>query len=278
MNLHTEIQSPLHTYRFICGIAMAECLVFLFSGTGFYSLAANTFFSLPADPLYWLFYITGIPQFIIAHTWAGLLADALIVFFFVLVIFNPGKAGWARGLFFLLILYYLTLTGYLAHRNYQVGFFVVLVPLLFHKNVNRRFGFEAIRYFLLFFYFSAALLKLRNHAFQDIAHFSEMVSGQFAPYYLEANTGWRTGLNLYLAGHPQAGYSLYLLSFLLEIITVFGFFTRRFDKWIATALLVFHAGDWIVMDIAPFGQLAFICILFTSDKWLRSKRPEEIIL
>ena len=118
--------------------------------------------------------------------------------------------------------------------------------------------------FLLFFYFSAAVLKIYNHSLFDPAHFGHLISGQFTPYYLEGNIGLRTNVNLYLMSHPAISYILYLLSFIAELTTIMGFFTKWFDKWIAIIILAFHFSNWFIMDIAPFGQVAFICLLFLS--------------
>jgi hypothetical protein len=227
-------------------------------------LYGNGFFSLEADPVPWAVYLFKIPQFITGNHWAGIMADTSIVILILLLIRDPWNNKIPVLLFILLLLFYVTLMGHLAHRNYQVGFFMVMIPFFFRSETNKVYAYEATRYFLLFFYVSAAVLKLSNHALTEQAHFSHLLSGQFTPYFLEGNTGLRTSVNLYLINHPATAYILYIASFVAELSALAGFFTKRFDKWIAIVLLVFHFGNWFIMDIAPLGHVAFICLLFLS--------------
>ncbi|MEO8770296.1 MAG: hypothetical protein ABI402_09435 [Ferruginibacter sp.] len=253
--------------RILFCIVLFEFVLFIFSGVSFSFLHGDPFFSLGADPASWIVYGLNIPQFIIGHQWAGLSLDALTILLLLLLIRNPFNNKVALGLLILLFLFYISLMGYLTHRNYQFGFFVVFIPFIFRKDIDKFFAFEGIRYFLLFFYFSAAFLKLSNNSLADPAHFSHMLSTQFTPYFVEANTGLRTSINLYFINHIQVSFALYLSSFLIELIVIAGFFTKRFDKWLAILVLAFHFMSWLIMDIAPFGQAGFICLLFFSKSF-----------
>ncbi len=252
-------------------IVLLEYLLFIFSGVSFSFLHGNTFFKIEADPVSWFFYLINIPQLITGHQWPGVLIDCIIVISLLLFIRNPNNNKLAILLFILLLLFYVTFMGYHAHRNYQFGFFMIFIPLLFKKETSKSYAFEATRYFLLFFYVSAAFLKLFNHALSDVSLFSHLLSGQFTPYFLEGNTGIRTDFNLYLIAHPTISYILYLVSFLVELAVIIGFFTNRFDKYLAFMLLLFHFCNWFIMDIAPFGQIAFICLLFLGNE-IKSKK------
>ena len=253
--------------RILFCIVLFEFLLFIFSGVSFSFLHADPFFSLGADPASWIVYGLNIPQFIIGHHWIGFSLDVGIILLLLLLIRNPFNNRIALGLLVLLCIFYISLMGYLTHRNYQFGLFVVFIPFIFRKNINKFFAFEATRYFLLFFYFSAAFLKLSNNSLFAPAHFSHMLTAQFAPYFVESNTGVRTEVNLYLINHITASYTLFLSSFLIEFIVVIGFFTKRFDKWLAVLILAFHIMSWLIMDIAPVGQVGFICLLFLCNSF-----------
>ncbi len=267
----------INKLRLLFCIVLAEYLIFFFSGVSFASLHGDNFFSIEADPAFWIFYLARIPQFIVTHQWLGILLDISVLFSFFLLIRNPLANKLAIILFLLLLLYYVTLMGYLTHRNYQTGFFMLFISFCFKKKYNRAMAFEATRYFLLFFYCSAALLKVYNHAFTDIHHFSHLVTAQFTPYFLEGNTGIRTNFNLYLISHPVASYTLFIASFVIECITLVGFFTKRFDKWLAVLLLLFHFSNWFVMDIGVTGQIGFICLLFLSNELGEKKKKKNCI-
>ena len=150
------------------------------------------------------------------------------------------------------------------HWNFQEGFFIILFPLCFRSVRSKLFAFEAVRYFLLFFYGSAGLLKIISGSYLNSQHLAHLLSGQFGPYFIEGNTGWRTSLHLYLVNTPSISHLLFIGSIILELFALVGFFTKKLDPYIAIALLLFHLADWIMMDIAPFGQIAFICLLFFS--------------
>ena len=260
-SLHKVRQQRL---RMIFSIVLLEYLMFVFSGVSFSFLYGNSFFSLEADPATWLFYLAKMPQLITANHWAGILLDTLIISLLLLFIRNPFNNLIALTLFLLLLLFYVTLMGHLVHHNFQFGFCLVFIPFIFRKESNKQFAFEAVRYFLLFFYVSAAWWKIYYNSLSDISHFSHLASSQFTPYYLEANTGIRTAFNLFLVSHPSFGWSLYTASVVLELFVIVGFFSKRFDKWIALFILLFHFSNWFMMDIAPLGQIAFVCLLFMS--------------
>ena len=267
---------PSNSYRYIktparllgCLLLM-EYVIFIFSGISFSFLTYDSFFSLPADPVFGSFFGSGIPQFIISHHWVGLILDILILLLLGAFAYDPLKRWVAITLFVLLFIFYITLMGYLTHRNYQFGFFLVLIPFLFKKPLNNYYAYEALRYFLLFFYFSAALLKFINNALVDPAHFSHLLSSQFTVYYLEGKTGFRTDLNLYLINHINISYALYIVAFFIELFALVGFFTKKFDKLIALGLYLFHLTAWLIMDIGAVGQLSLICLLFLSTALIK---------
>ena len=176
--------------RILFCIVLFEYGLFIFSGVSFSFLYGNKFFSIEADPAFWIVYLLKIPQFITSHQWIGILLDISIVALLLLFIRNPYNNRFAVILFLLLFLFYTTFMGCLAHRNYQAGFFMVFIPFLFKNEINRSYAFECTRYFLLFFYVSAAVLKLTNQSLMSQEHFSHLLSGQFTPYYLEGNKGY----------------------------------------------------------------------------------------
>ncbi len=269
---HISFENKL---RILFAIVLLEFGMFILSGASFSFLHGNPFFSINVDPVFWFFYLPGLPQFITENLWLGILLDASIVLLLLRLIQYPFNNRNANMLFILLMLFYVTFMGYHAHRNFQAGFFMVFIPFLFKKESNKFFAFEATRYYLLFFYVSAAILKLYNNALMDPAHFSNMLSSQFTPYFLEGNTGIRTSVNLYLTDQPAITYILYLTSFFVEFILFIGFFTKKFDHILAILILIFHFANWFLMDIAPFGQIAFICLLFLSNQMSLPKPVTE---
>lgn len=274
MNLPVAHTGNYKRIRFAAAIVFTELLLMMFSGVSFSQLNEAAFFSFEADPLYWIIFGLKIPQTIIQHLWIGVIADILVLLLLILFLRNPGSNKIVWILMPLLLILYMTITGYLAHRNFQAGYVWFFFPFLFAKTVNRNFAYEATRYFLLFFYVSAAVLKLSNNLSFSPAHFSDFLVNQFSPYFLESNTGWRTDLNLFLIQHKSFSGFLYVSSIVIELLALVGFFTKKYDRWIAFLLYAFHFTNWIIMDIAPIGQLGFLALLFCweSDFAGKSKR------
>ena len=169
---------------------------------------------------------------------------------------------WVRFTFFLLILYYLTLTGYLGHRNYQSGFVWVLMPLMFKSEKNKMFAFEFLRYWILFFYTSSAILKFWGDGVFNTNHLGNILTQQFLPYFIEHDLGVRTLINSYLVNYKNMAQLLFFGAIIFEMLTFIGFFTKKYDKLIGIFLVAFHLFNWLLMDISPFGQLSILSIFF----------------
>ncbi len=253
--------------RIILSVLFVEYLIILFSGISFTHLKGDALFSIGIDPFFWLVYLAKIPQTILQYSWLAILCDASIILTFIILIYNPLKNKIALLLFCLLLIFYMTYMGLIGSRNYMTGFFLVLIPFLFWGNKSREISFEGVRYFLLFFYLSAALIKIQQSNIYSMDYFSNILINQLTPYYLEQNLSIRTDINLYLIAHPVLSRILFLSGTILEFLPVIGFFTKRFDVQLALLILLFHFVNWFIMDIAPIGQIAFICTLFFSQKF-----------
>ncbi len=257
--------------RLLLIVLAFEWLVFVFSGVSFSSLHNASFFSIGVDPLYWLFYGAGLPQFILSQQWLSIACDTLIFTLLAFLIWKPANNLVALILLLMLLLYYVTLTGFHTHRNFQVGFVFVLLPLVFKGVKSRSLAYEGLRYFLLFFYSSSALLKLFSPSIFDSSFFSQVLTQQYVPYFLEHSIGWRTNLNLYLSNNTGIAQAIFFAGVIVELVTVVGFFTKKFDKLLGVLLIGFHFFNWVLMDIAPFGHIAFVCLLFVGKAFQQNR-------
>lgn len=249
-------------HRMVFGMLFCEWLIIWISGAGFSGLAGNGFFSLGVDPLAWLPFVTGFPQWLTGHAWVCLLSDAFIAVGILVALISPMRSGWGKGMMLACLLWYLTITAYLGHRNFQTGIFLVWFPYIFAKQQSKQMAWEALRYFVLFFYFSAAVFKIWEGQWLQPQHMSNILKAQFIPYYLEGQSGLRLSVNQFLANRPGLGALLFNLSVLAELLPVLGFFTRRYDKLIGFGLIAFHLANWFLMDIAPIGQLSLLILFF----------------
>ena len=245
-------------------LVFIEFLIFQISGVGYASISKAPYFNIGVDPLYWIFYGLFIPQTIIKYPLIASKLDFATIGFFMISLFKFNEK-WIRVTFLLLLLYYITLTGYLGHRNYQSGFVWVLVPLMFNSEKNKMLAFELLRYWILFFYTSSAILKIGGDGFFNTNHLSSILSQQFLPYYIEQNMGVRTLINCYFINGKINTQLLFWGAIMLEGSTILGFFTKKYDKIIGVLLIVFHLFNWLLMDISPIGQLSILSIFFLKS-------------
>ena len=258
---------PVKQYRIILSILFIEVLIYFFCDIHTSSFYKNTFIGFEQDPLLWLVYLSGLPQWMLSNIYFLYFFDYSILLLMIAVIAKPINNWYALGLLVLFFIFHCIFTAHLGHRNYQSGYLFILLPFIFKKLKNRQIVFEFTRYFLLFFYVSAAFFKLKSGSLFQPTHFSLTVTNQFTPYFLEMSHSVRTSFNLFLITHTNFAQSLYILATIFEFITIIGFFTKRYDSYLAIIILIFHCANWFIMDIAPIGQIAFICTLFFSEKF-----------
>ena len=244
--------------RGLFSMILIEFLLFVFSGVSFQGLEHVAYVNFGIDPVYWLFFLLQIPQFIFRYHEIGLILDIIILLLLIYSVFIKENKFVTWSLFILLMLYYVSLTATLGHRNYQTGFFIMIIPFLFSNQISRKFAFEGIRYFYVFFYFSSGLFKIFNNGIFEPLLLPSTLKQQFIPYYLEFNTGLRTFMNSLLIRHERIAFLLYFISFIVETTFVVGFFTKKWDYVLGLLLICFHFSNWVIMDIAAIGQLAVI--------------------
>jgi hypothetical protein len=267
MMMETTIHTENYIRKSLFFIILIEFFLFIFSGVSFQGLHQVPYFNFGIDPVYWLFFLLQIPQLIYSHNVIGWILDisiSILLMYSVLIKENK-LITWI--LFILLTLYYVSLTATLGHRNYQTGFFIIIIPFLFSNPTNRKYAFEGIRYFYIFFYFSSGIFKIINHGIFEPSMMTSTLKQQFISYFLESNLIWRTTLNLLLINHWIVSYILFCSTVALESFFVIGFFTKKWDHELGILLIFFHFSNWIIMDISPIGQFSIIFYFLISNKF-----------
>lgn len=249
------------TNRYVFLILLGEFILISWSGVSFTGLTGDTFFSAGVDPFQWLPLMTGVPQWVLSGRVWPVVMDAVMIAGLAWLVVRPQSTLAARIMFLLFWMYYATLTAYLGHRNFQSGMMFVFFPFIFQKAVNRQLALDACRYFIFFFYVSAAFFKFSGTGLYQADHFSQLINRQFLSYAAEASSDWRLPLVEAIGSSPRLGQALIFLSVALELMPFLGFFTRRADKLICLSLICFHLVNWLLMDIAPIGHLSFLCLL-----------------
>jgi len=251
---------------------MIEYALMLVSGVGYADLGKTHFFTLGADPFYWLLFITPIPNVILQDQTLAIILQYLPLLLILFLLMDKNRKWIAFFLFLLMLIYYMILTAVIGHHNFQTGIFLVTIPYIFGKK-NRLFIWGLLRYWILFFYVTAAFFKITNPSFFNIHHLANQIITQFLPYNLENQTGFRILFNQWLIEHYQISTGLYLIGFSIEAFCLVGFFTTKYDKIIGLLLIMLHLCIWLVMDIAPIGQISlFIFLIIIDYPWVIDNR------
>jgi hypothetical protein len=218
-------------------------------------------FEFGIDPVYWIFFKTGIPDLITQTSGLGMILSMLTFIGLVYGIVNPQNRINAGFVFFLLCVHYLMITSYMGHRNFQFGFCWTILPFLF-KPESRKFTWEALRYWVLIFYATAGLYKLNNFQLISTDYLAHLLDNQWMIYRLEASNDFRLLIIHNLLQNPNIIFYLFWTACMLELFCLIGLITHLFDRYIGWLLILLHVGIWMIWDIAPIGQLSVLIVVF----------------
>jgi hypothetical protein len=154
----------------------------------------------------------------------------------------------------------------------------LLFPMIFFFTNEKTFLllFHGLRYFFLFIMVSAGLWKFVQGGIFHIDQMSGVLLYQHQELLTNSPGFWQTNLIWYLVQHREISYLLYAAACLVEISFIIGFFTKKYDRYLAIAFFIFLLMDYIVMRIAYFEWLPFIITL--QDFSRRVNREHREIL
>ena len=149
----------------------------------------------------------------------------------------------------------------------------LLMPLLFATTNSKQFYFvmHGLRYFFLFFVASAGIWKLRQGGIFYPQELSGILLKQHEAYLVSAPADWQSKFIYWLIRNPAPGHFLYVSATLLELSFITGFFTRKFDRVLVIAFMLFLVMDMLVMRIPYFEVMPLLLPLMFS-KYEEPKR------
>lgn len=231
------------------------------------------FFVVPMDVTAWGLMYTGVHRLFMESRAACIIADSLLillpVIYTVLAFNNKVKAKRICGWCILIFNFVYALCYVLYPSNSiegHVGWMLFPVVLIFHDLVNFSFALHFIRYFLLFFFASAGIWKIRNGGVFNVQEMSGILELQHAPYLVTSPEAFFTRLYYWLMQHPVVGYLLYLSAAVIELSFIVGFFTLRFDRLLLVLVFIFLITDVLIMRIKYWEILCLTIPLFFSNK------------
>ncbi len=218
-----------------------------------------------------LFFVTGIQQAIKNNYGIQLLFDLLYLLLPLLTLgfINSRRGGIMAALHAVFNLVYALLLSSFTPLSIAGFAGWILLPWILVPSSAKGFYFmmHAMRYIFLIFFFSAGLWKIRTGALFHSGQMSAILVHQHAVYLADAPGNWFSRIIQYLIMHKNISYLLYLLVTLLELVFVAGFFTKKYDRWLAGFFVLFVLFDFVLMRINYFAWVAFLgCFWFSRHE------------
>jgi hypothetical protein len=250
-----------------------------YQGVWLSQLACPLFISVQADNFYWFLHLLGLPQFFLQHYWAALSLDIGILSLLLLLIYNV-YLRWAAVLYFLAsLLYFVSYHSALMHHTHSLVPVLVLSMLLCVKTpANWKIWQPTARYYACGAMLAAALWKLSRGTAFDTEQLADILQNQHQDLLYTQAQRLYAQIYTYLIAHPNQAFLLWQLAFWLEFSFIIGFFSRRYDAYLAVALIVFVVADYFLMSLYffEFGLFAFFFVPIHTHQHIKTSEYQHI--
>jgi len=225
------------------------------------------------DLFTWLFMQTGLHQWLLQNKGGLLLFD--IAFYsmpMLLLLANSYKKNATSFIAIIMLLVnWCYIQCYTLYPVNSIESYVawLLFPIAFIPKREKIFLllYEGLRYFLLFFFASAAVWKFVQSGIFNVSEMSGILLYQHNQMLINSPHYWLSGLYLYLIQHSMLSYCLYCSLAIIELFFAIGFFTKKYDGILIIAFIVFLIADYFIMRISYVEIAAlFIPLLLKSPE------------
>lgn len=221
------------------------------------------------DLLTWLLMKTNIHQWLVGNHLGWILFDALFYSLPLLWLLTHKKKKLSVVVSItMLIMNYTYIQVYALYPAASIEGSIawLLFPLLFMTTslMNFYFVLHGLRYFLLFFFASAAVWKFVQGGVFNIDQMSGVLLMQHKEFLTSSPSSWYTHLVYWLVDQPVVSYLLYVAATLLELSFIIGFFSKTRDHYLIAAALVFLLTDLFFMRISYWEISPFLLTLLVS--------------
>lgn len=251
---------------------LAALAWYAWSGMMLHHVYDSPFHYKGADPAYWLLCGTGLTSLLTA-AYANAFAFTVLLFMsFTSAILLHRKKWPTITAGTLLLIYQIVFNlkiGYHAHHLFAFQF--ALFPFYFQGTKFFDVSVAAARLLACATYASAGLFKLKGGAWMDTGSFVHTLQNQHAAYLYFEPDSFRAHCIHILISQPILLWLFFLSAMLLQLGFIAGFFTRRFDAWLAFFILLFHLMDWLLMNLGVFMGMTTLSWLFVYGRGRKSQ-------
>lgn len=241
-------------------------------------------FTTRFDGITWLFMQTGIHLLVLNNNWLAIVLDILFygfpALYFIAFLKKPGKGQAIAWAWLLVNWLYVQCYTLFPTNSIEAHIPWLLFPLLFASQSLRSFFFimHGLRYFFLYFFFSAGVWKLVNGGAFEPTQMGAILMDQHKEFLITAPGNWQATFIYQLIAMPLAAFLLYWLSIITELFFGVGFFSRRFDRVLVFLFLLFLVFDYLIMRI-PYIEVVPFLLTFLFSKYgvpvEAGKHPEK---
>ncbi len=225
------------------------------------------------DPLLWLYKALNIGEVIVANQIASCVFTIFLFASAVLCFAYPLKKLFIIVFTILFNILALTFNLYLTHNTHLlIGMSIILFCFWPAKNDVFELLWDGMRYFICWIYLSSLLWKCINGSF--FQHDFGIVS-------FKANIAWILYENPYSVRSAAYGFFLHhpaianfgaKLIFIAEGFFVIGFFTKRYDTFLAVLIIGIHSTLWFFSDVLFIELFVFVFCFISPDTWMRLEK------
>ncbi len=259
---------------FYCLLFYALMLFKWWSGLFLYQFRPEIF-NTRFDLVSWFLMNTGLHQWLINQSLRWVLFDVafyILPLFYWLAFLKNSKLARAVALV-MLIVNWIYIQCYTLFPTNSIESYTcwLLFPILFLTSRLRSFFFvlQGLRYYFLFIFASAGTWKIIQLGIFNADQMSGVLLYQHKEFLTSSPGYWLTNFFYWLINHPFWGYLLYLAGTLTELFFIAGFFTKKPDRWLISAFIVFVVLDLFIMRIYYWELAPFLITLYYS----RYRRP-----
>lgn len=250
-------------------IVLIFCFVIIlikaFQQTTFYFLQGSSFFFPSIDNSYWLFFLSGIPQFISKSVFISIILDICLLVLPIVMFLNENRILRYIYLILLIIFYLYFGSVTFLHKHFLTSIIFLFIPLLFNKSKLNLIFWELIRYYFLFVFSSTGLWKLFRGSIFKIDQFANILKNQHCYNLVHSPDSWFAFVTRFVNNYPISGEFFYLSATILELTFLIGFFTKKYDKTLVVLLVLFGLVNYVFMGINSIEFIGYVIVFIPFD-------------
>ncbi len=224
------------------------------------------------DMVTWLLMKTGIHTWLVDNSTGWIIFDlafyAMPLLFWI--VFRKAPKAASILSFVMLIINFVYVECYTLYPVNSIESFTpwLLFPFLFMTQTLSGFYFvlNGLRYFLLYFFVSAAIWKIIQHGLFNPSEMSGILLYQHKEFLVSSPGSWYTSFIYWLVRYQAISYILYLSATIFEFSFVVGFFTKKYDHVLVAIFFLFIVMDILIMRISYWEISPFILTLIFAKK------------